>query len=240
MLLQTRGLVLFHFKYSETSVITRIYTEELGLQSYLVPGARKKKSKFRASLMQPFSLLDMEVYHKEKGGLQRIKEMSPQGNLGSGLMGDIVKSSIAIFLSEVIYQSIKEEEKNPSLYRFIQQSAELLHRHEGKTVNFHLWFLIAFSGFLGFQIRNNWEEGRYFDLQEGSFVIQKPIHNLFCLPEESKLLSGLLENINDPFNISLSNRERKQLLNILLDFYHLHIASFGEIKSKKVLEEVMT
>ena len=50
---KTRAIVLHCIKYSETSVIAKIYTEKLGMQSYMVKGVRAAKSKSKAAMLQP-------------------------------------------------------------------------------------------------------------------------------------------------------------------------------------------
>ena len=40
---QTKGIVLSSVKYSESSIICKVYTAKLGLQSYIVNGVRKRK-----------------------------------------------------------------------------------------------------------------------------------------------------------------------------------------------------
>ena len=69
MLVKTRGIVLSYLKYRETSVIVRIYTEQLGLQSYVVNGVRKAKPPGRIALFQPFTLLELVAYTSPRGGL---------------------------------------------------------------------------------------------------------------------------------------------------------------------------
>ena len=64
MLVKTRGIVLNHIKYGETSIVVHIYTEELGRQSYIVNSVRTPKKKNLLALLQPLTLLDLEVYHK--------------------------------------------------------------------------------------------------------------------------------------------------------------------------------
>ena len=76
MLHNTRGIVLNTIPYSDTSLIVKIYTEQFGLQSYIVSGARSKKGQRKANLLQPLSQLDLVVQHREKNTLQRIVEIS--------------------------------------------------------------------------------------------------------------------------------------------------------------------
>ena len=73
MITKTRGIVLNYIKYGDTSIICKIYTEQFGLQSYIINGIRKSKSK-NIGLYQPLNILDLVVYHKKTSGLQRIKE----------------------------------------------------------------------------------------------------------------------------------------------------------------------
>src|SRR5690349_2690466 len=104
MYLKTRGIVLHTVKYSETSVISKIYTEKLGLQSYIVKGVRSAKSKSKAALLQPLTLLEMEVSHRENKQLQFIKEYTRAHNYQS-IPFHVLKSTIALFLLEVISKS---------------------------------------------------------------------------------------------------------------------------------------
>src|SRR3990172_7140574 len=121
MIYKTRGIVLHHIKYSETSVIAKIYTELFGLQSYLINGVRSQKAKVKANLLQPLSLVDMIVYHKEKKGLQRIRDVSGNPPLSS-IPYDFPKSSVALFIAEILYKSIREEEANTNMFEFIFHS----------------------------------------------------------------------------------------------------------------------
>ena len=121
MLVKTRGIVLSYIKYRESSIIAKVYTEQLGVQSYIINGVRKKGSGSRIALFQPFTLLDMVVYTSQKGGLTRISEYKSAYPFGS-IPFDIRKSSILLFLAEIVSKTIKEEEENPQLFNFLYQA----------------------------------------------------------------------------------------------------------------------
>ena len=70
MIHKTRGIVLRTVDYSDTSLIAKIYTEQFGIQSYLIKGAKRKRASIKANLFQPLALLELEVYKKEKQQLQ--------------------------------------------------------------------------------------------------------------------------------------------------------------------------
>src|ERR1700739_4007717 len=132
---KTKGIVLHTTKFSETSVIVRIYTEKLGLVSYIVKGVRAAKSKAKAALLQPLTLLEMEVSHRENKSLQYIKEFRRAYNYQS-IPFDTLKSAIAVFLLEVISKSIREHEQNDEMFDFIYDSLCALDQSEKLNPDF--------------------------------------------------------------------------------------------------------
>ncbi|MEP5133031.1 DNA repair protein RecO, partial [Nonlabens ulvanivorans] len=54
MLTRTPAIVLSTVKYGEADLIARLYTRELGTQSYMLKGVRKsRKGKLRIAFFQP-------------------------------------------------------------------------------------------------------------------------------------------------------------------------------------------
>lgn len=240
MLATTRGIVFHTLKYSDSSIITKIYTEEFGLQSFMVSAAHSKKSATKINLLQPLALVECVVYHKEKKQLQRIKEIKsaqPYQNISS----DISKSGILFFLNEMLYKSIKEEESNPPLFNFIYSALLFLDLKTDSCANFHLLFLLKLSSFLGFRPQENHStKNKFFDLQEGVFLSHEPVHPFFITANEG---NRFLELCNCDFEnsaaLTIGGAERKLLLEKIIQYYTLHLSSLSEIKSHKVLEEVM-
>ena len=228
MIQQTKGIVLSSIKYAESSIICRIYTESLGLQSYLVNGVRKKKGK--NTYYQPLNILDLEVYHKEKSGLQRIKECKIDYQYQEAPF-HIYKSSVLLFLAEVLGKCLKEETANAELFHFLEQS---LIRFDQKDFDsaFHLHFLVGLSDFLGFCPEENHNNWPFFDLTEGCFCAIRPTHQHFIqeplITTFAQLLSGQAIAHN-----------KKDLLGVLLDYYALHIEGFGKVQSLEVLQTVL-
>jgi DNA repair protein RecO (recombination protein O) len=243
MLHKTRGIVLHTTNYSESSVIARIYTELFGLQGYLINGVRNKKAKVKFNLLQPLSLLNLVVYHKEKGGLQRISEIRPD-YVFTSLPYRIVKSSICLFMTEVLNKVIHEEEVNPGLFEFIYNSTcilDLLDETDGGCGNFHLAFLLQLSKHLGFFPYGAYTESRsYFNLKDGVYQGTKPLHPLHVekpLSEAFYQLSTLpYASIN---TVKISKADRKELVEKLLSFYELHVNGFSQVYSHYIFEEIM-
>lgn len=239
MLQKTRGIVLHKTRYAESNVIVKFYTEKLGLVSLILYGLGKSKSKTKGSLLQPLSIVDLELDHKEKKDLHHLKEMR-SGYLFKSIPFNILKSSILLFLNEILYKCIKEEEANEQLFQFIHEALISLDEKESGFQNFHLNFLIRLSGYLGFNPMNNYQAGarKYFHLEEGEFSGSSGSPDEVMGEEESRTLHRFLTEKHEA--IDINNIQRNSLLNYLLKYYSHHIPRFPEIKSHLVLKEVLS
>jgi len=208
-------------RFGDTSVIVNVFTEAFGLQSYLVNGVRSRSAKGKAALYQPLTLLDMVVYHKENGNIMRIKEARcwyAYQHIGK----DMRKTSIALFLDEVMNKAVREQSHTQELATFLMESLIALDQTDVPE-NFHLYFLIQLARHLGFGAHTPQEilEGRWID----------------DLGEKS--LQQLLGASNHA-QVKLSHAQRRMLLDELLLFFRCHLEGFGEMKSVAVLREVMS
>ena len=238
MLENTRGIVLHSLKYTDTSTIVKIYTESFGLVSYMVRSSKSKKSGMKAGNFQPLTILDMIVMHKKKQGLQTIKEIV-QCHQFSQIPYDIKKSSIAVFIAEVLYKAIREEEQNESLFHFLQSRIKLLDNTEGRTGEFHLYFLMELTQHLGFFPQLNYSDNAIFNLFDGCFQDTIPEHTYYISPALSRhfyhLSSTSTAEIHEQ---GFPGAVRKELLDKILDYYRIHLNGFKSLKSHIVLEEV--
>jgi DNA repair protein RecO (recombination protein O) len=236
MLHTTRGIVLRTIRYNDKAVIANIYTELFGLQGYLIHTGKNKKS----ALLQPLTCLEITVEHKTNKSLQRIKEAtcSPQFR---DIPYNTSKSSLAIFIAEVFYRSVKEEESNIPLFDFLHSSILLLDEEQNTCSNFHLAFLVQLTNYLGFFPGNEYSETENcFDLEEGVFFSGKPSHPNFISGETAHCFAQLMRSsLNEHATIAIPKSHRKELLSALMTYYRLHLQGMSEVRSHKVLEEVM-
>src|SRR6201996_7780633 len=240
MLHKTRAIVFKTTDYGESSVIVQLFTEKFGLQSYIINGVKKPKAKITRNMLQPLHLLEAVVYHKANSGIQRIRELKNAPVLLS-MPYDVVKSCIAIFLNEVLYKAVKQQGEDENLFGFIFSSIEWLdHQTEG-LANFHLLFLVQLSRFLGFYPdRFLMDEADYFDMKNGNFCRYKPDSVLYLSPPHTQNFSALLKaSFENMAQLKFNNDERRYLLAKLLDYYALHIESFGIVRSHEILEEIL-
>lgn len=237
MLIKTKAIVLSSLKYQEKSLIVKCFTESDGLKSYFVPSAySNKKVNQKIAYFQPLTIIEIEANHKNKGTLEHFKEIRLAHSYYS-INTVIVKSTIVIFLSEILHHAIKEEEKNQSLFSFLETALLWFDTHQ-ETTNFHLILMMEVTKYLGFYPDVTELDFPYFDIKEGYFT---PFQSINSLTEhETHLFKRLLQLKFDSDQKIFAGIERQLLLKILLDFYTLHLDGFKKPKSLEVLKEVFS
>ncbi|OQA01868.1 MAG: DNA repair protein RecO [Bacteroidetes bacterium ADurb.Bin408] len=241
MLVSTRGIVLRHFKYNDNSIICKIYTEELGIRSYMVNGVHSKKSSGKLALFQPLTLLDMVVYNNEKLQLQRIKEVVCSEALKQ-IHPHVVKSSMALFVAEVLLKTIREEEPNVPLFNFTVHFIRELDKRQAGYADMHLIFLMELTRYLGFYPKEEtFSEGAWFDMPEGRFVVRQPLHSSRAEPILAALMHRLTQaGYADSGKLGLNGSMRAALLDKLLLYYAIHLEGMGSINTAEVLKMVFS
>lgn len=239
MLQLTRGIVLKHFNYSESSIIAKIFTEEFGLQSYIIKGVHSKKSKTGLALFQPLTLLEFAAYHKDNKTIHHLSEPRVFYAYHT-LHTEPIKRMLLVFLAELLYKSIREEASNKALFDWLYYALTWLDLSEEEINNYHLVFMFLFSRFLGFYPKTESEEGiLYFNLQEGLFSRQKSVNPEFISGE---LVSHLFKLYRSSFetckNVLIGTTDRRQIIDILVSYYRLHMPGFDEMKSVEVLKSI--
>ncbi len=242
MLLNTQGIVFRTVKYGETSIIADIFTEEKGLHTFIAGSVRTARARMPYSLFQPMMVLDLVAYFRdEEGALNRLKEVRA-AEVWSRIPFDIRHGAVALFMAEICRKSIHEVEENRELFEFLLEYLRWLDSTPHPIANLHLHFLLALSGFLGFQPQSDAENGGelFFDLEEGTFNTVPPYHTTYTAPDQTAQLLALLRSpLDQCHEIPLSRAERKTLLTTLLKFYQLHLPGFSQINTPEILEMVM-
>ena len=235
MLVKTKAIVISSLKFQEKSLIVKCFTQSDGLKSYFVQSAYSgKKSSQKIAYFHPLTILEIEANHKNKGTLEHFKEIK-LATAYQTINTDIVKSTIVMFLSEMLHHSIQEEEKNEDLFTFLETALIWLDTHE-ETSNFHLILLLEITKFLGFYPDISEIDFNFFEMTEGGF---SPFLGISCLSEHETFLFKKLINLKfDSGQKVFAGIERQILLKILLDYYSIHLDGFKKPKSLDVLKEV--
>jgi len=238
MLHKTRGIVFKTTDYSESSVIVQVFTEKFGLQSYLINGVKKPKAKIKRNVLQPLHLLEMVVYHKSAGNIQRVSELRNIPVFQS-IPFSIIKSSLTLFLNEVLYRSVRHQGPDEQLFDFLFNGLILLDKTEEGLQVFHLQFLLKLTKHLGFYPDKAAEAKPFFDLKEGLFTEVLTADALVIRPPETEFWASLLHAGFGNTSLRIPAAVRHSLINHLLNYYRYHIEDFGEIKSLPILEELL-
>lgn len=241
---KTKGIVLRTIHYGETSVITTVYTELFGLQSYIVKGVRQvtKRSSSKQMYFQAGAILEMEVYHNELKNLQFIKEFK-WSYLYNKILFDVVRTAIAQFMIECFLHTVKQPEANPELYYLLEGSLLQADKAtDAVAANLPLYFILHLAADSGFQLQGVYAgETPFLDLKEGVFINAGNEHLDIVAGFVAETISGLQQIIfyNDLENIQLNRQSRHVVLDALLRFISLHFTDFKELKSLAILKEVL-
>lgn len=226
MLHKTKGIALSYIKYKESSIIARIFTEAFGMQSYIVNSVRSKTAKTKIAFFQPLTILDLVVYHNKKKEINRISEIKCHYN-SQTIPYNIKKTSIGLFLTELLNQTLYEEGENEPLFQFILHSIIIFDELKENYENFHLQFMMLLSRYLGIKpesARSMLKDVGHHKIYDKSFAEKVDFFIQSSYDQHQKLGKTI----------------RNEILMLILDYYHFHYDNIREFKSIQVLKEVLS
>lgn len=235
MQVKTKAIVISALKYQEKSLIVKCFTQSDGLKSYFVRNAYSKVNQ-KIAYFQPLTIIEIEANHKNKGTLEHFKEIKLAHSFQT-IHTNIIKSTIVLFLSEILYNSIHEEEKNENLFSFLENALLWLDSHE-EAANFHLILMMKMTKYLGFYPDITEIDFDFFDINEGFFSPFQTNHTLSLL--ESQLFKRLITINFDSNQNTFNVTDRQTLLKTLLDFYNVHLEGFKKPKSLVILRDIFS
>ncbi|MCB0514859.1 MAG: DNA repair protein RecO [Chitinophagales bacterium] len=233
MLIPTKGIVFKSIKYAESTLICKIYTQHLGLRTYIVPGARRSKARNQAAFLQPLSLVEFVAYEHPHKNMHHLRDLKADV-VFSSIPFDVVKSGLALFFAEIFTKCIHEETENEALFRFLHQSIEYLDTTSATKLSLlPVQVLATLSRHLGFFPQMNFSaQTPFFDLVEACFLPQSSKH---CADiHTGQLLYDYVEKKIPPASL----KEKQALLNLWINYYQHQIEGFGEVHALAILRSV--
>ena len=236
MMVSTAGIVLHATKYSDTSLIVKLFTREKGLQSFIVKGAFSKKSRFRASLFSPLAMLHI-TYDDHRSDrlmfLRDVQRLTPAPEL----MFDPARSAILLFYNELLYKLLFDTGEDKVLFDFLEEEIMRIFEADTDLVELPLRFLLRLSIVLGFFPENNYtEQNCYFSLYDSRFQSYFVDENNQLPQPESQYLSQLLRQER---HSSALRHTRNNLLHYLIKYYKIHNEQLREIDSVGILSSIL-
>lgn len=237
MIVSTKAIVLSKLKYKDHDLIVKCYTASNGVMSFLVKGTfSSKKGKLKPAYFQLLSMLQIEVDYKNNRDLHYFKNVRLLHSYKS-LHTQILKSTVVIFLAEILSTILKEEEPNPSLFEYIETTFLWFDTVEQSRL-FHYKFLMGLTKYIGFFPELTDPCLPYFNLEEGKY--QNEATGAFCISGNKLILfNSILGTKFDTSNEKLmSSTEKQELLHMIFAYFKLHLQSFKPPKSLAILNQV--
>ena len=234
-----KGVVLNTIRYSDKHNIVHIYTDERGLMSFAVPLGKTQAARMRNALLMPLSLVDLEAGVRPGRDLAVLREVRRNYPLAT-IYSDPMKNAIALFISELLAHVIQEPEGNDPLFRYIEQSVQLLEQQPDHIANFHICFLYHLGAHLGIQPNlESYRKGSWFDMTDGVFVPSATRGHAMLQPQEAQVIHLLSRMTFNNMGVFRFNREeRNRMLDVIIGYYRLHNAALGTLRSPDILKQL--
>lgn len=211
MVTTTDAIVLRTLKYGDQKLIVDFYTEQLGRVSSMVKLSVTKKGRMRKQLFQPLTLLSITVDYRQRQQLQKLQDVQMLAPWQT-LCFDPVKTTVGIFLAEVLYNVARQEQTDETLFRFVRTSMEWFDTTDRGVANFHIAFLIQLTRYLGWDIHyadDAWKLGD---------VVEMTIESAETYP--------------------LSRQQRQAFLQQILRHYEDNVPSFPQLHSLPIMQQI--
>lgn len=208
--------VLNHTKFGESSIVLHTLSREYGRRSFITSVSGSSKM----SLFLPLNILEANVYESPKSTLWRASGFSAKYPL-TDIRNNLYKNTMTLFMSEVLYRTIKDGANEDGLAEWCNRSILTLDAMPGDFSNFHLRFLLELAVVLGFGPSAEGLEpfaGKHLEV----------LRQLLAADFSSFML------------YPLSGKDRTELAEILVKYLSHHTESSINIQSLKVLHEIFT
>jgi DNA repair protein RecO (recombination protein O) len=237
---KTEGIVLRTLKHQDANLITTLYTEEYGLMSFIITGYRSTRSRRNHSYFQPLSIVEVVFQQRPNRDLHRVSESKVAYLLQEGQTHP-VKLSLGLAMIEIFYDTVKEEEPQAELYRFLREVIVRLDQAETRLIQLFLYFLVHLTRFLGFFPYDASEEAAHltFDPVQGVLLPEHP--GLEAASLLRYFMYADLSELPAPYScqqITFSQEEKRQLIRLIFDYYRTHITGFRYPQTMRVFAEI--
>jgi DNA repair protein RecO (recombination protein O) len=246
MVKEAIGIVLKSISYSESSLISRIYTKEFGKISVMARGAKKAKGG-KAGMLEPMNIVELQINLNESRDLQILREISIKQNLPH-IRSNIQKLAIGLVMVEILDKTTQPNDQSEILFRLIKKSLITLDNNSINNLTLLLFYHLQLSKYSGFNpIQNQCYQCNEilieanFNLQNGYLYCKNCNNNdgIYLSNEHLNLLKLLsTTHINDLQSIDINVKTIQKLEKYLIQFMVFHLQGMHNIKSLNFLNEV--
>ena len=223
-----KGIFLHRLAYSDTSLIVTFYTKSSGLRKFIFKGGKKK-----AHSLFPMSIGELTFYERKESDLLHLTAVDPATT--HQFQFDPVKSTIAFFLAEIVRKCVHQGETDETVFHFVSDQVSILDRSDDHQY-YPIHFLIDFSETLGIQPFVESEDAVYFNLDDGTFESYSKVELRIAKGEQAELIKRRI--IGLPAKV-YSKEIREKALEVMLDYYRIHIPNFATVDSYEIVKEIL-
>ena len=237
--MKTPALVLSTVNYGDRQLIVDLLTRQAGRQSFIVRLSQSPHGRVHRRLFQPLTLLDADFTLRPNRTLQRFSEVR-MSRPWTSLTANPYKMPLVFFVAEFLRHATRDEQDVATLFDYVVDSVEWLDMASEGYANFHLVFMIRLSMFLGFFPNiESYEPGAWFDMRSGCFSTTVPPHPDYIQADEAEAMVGLMRLSFTTMRLfRMSREQRNRCVDVILDFYRLHIPACPELKTLGVVREL--
>lgn len=214
MAINTDLIVLHTTKFGENSLVVHTLSRDYGRRSFLVRGAGRRQM----SMFLPLNILEADVVENSKSSLLTARNITVTYPL-SGIRDNILKNSMTMFLSEVLYRIVREGCSEEGLYDWCEKSILMLDAIKSDFSNFHIRFLMELAVNLGFSPQSH-------DLMPFVGTHYPIVEKFMTLSFAESML------------IPLNGAVRNEIAEEILRYIEHHTESSVNVNSLKVLREL--
>lgn len=210
----TEIIVLSLTKVRENSVVLHTLSAEYGRRSFITSVSKGTAM----AMFLPLNILEAEVVENPKSDLWRIRNISAKYPL-NGIRTDIYKNTMTLFMSEVLFRSLRDGVNEDGLFEWCEKNILTLDAVSSDFSNYHLRFLLELSAALGFRPSAE-------DLAPFAGSRLSEIRKLTELPFAESMM------------VPLNGDARNEIARSLLDYLSRHLEAQLNVQSLKVLSEL--
>ena len=228
MIINTPAIVLKSFPYGETSLITRCFTKEKGKVSFIVRGARSKKSS-KFSHFQPMSYIDIIYNHKPKNELQTISKVNFR-EFWSKILEDLRSITFSMTILDMTEKALPLEDPLPNLFDTLKDVLRSFNTKK-EDPNLLFWFYeCALLTNLGFTPTLD-------KIEVPGLIVPDPNRG----PNSGTVLASLLSgNISKLPNDIVTQEDRSVISDYLWNLLCYHCEGMEKIKSMSTTRKILS
>lgn len=236
MYVTTKGIVLHKTKFSETSIIVKIFTENFGTQSFIIKNAFSKKSKINHCFFSSLALLELTFDDHSLHKLSFLKDVAFIKHY-TNIPFDPSRNAILFFYNELFYKLLYASFEDKRLFSLLENGLLQLDDPDSFRADIHLKLLVELIFCLGITPENNFSNSKpFFSLEDNRFISHYVESNLFLSEKASEYFSHLLDQKGD---IIPPKQIRNEVLSGMVNYLILNNEHIHSIDSLSILIGLM-